>query len=57
MRYAGMWPVDERDFITSNVNLKQSPNKYYMGTSSCNYPIPIKNKVVRGDLNLGGYIL
>jgi hypothetical protein len=48
MKYSGIWPVEQRDFITANRSEKVSDNKYYIATSSCNYPYPEQNKVVRG---------
>ena len=48
MKYAGIWPVEDRDFVTIGYEEKLNPNKYYIATSSCSFPYPEQKKVVRG---------
>ena len=56
MRYKGIWPVSDRDFV--NVSRKlQEGDKIYIGTTACSYPHPEVNKVVRAEAFIGAYII
>jgi hypothetical protein len=56
MKYKGIWPVDDREFV--NVATKEkSDNKIYIATCACQFPYPESKGVVRGEVNVGGYII
>jgi hypothetical protein len=56
MKYKGIWPVDDRDFV--NVASKEkSSDKIYIATSACQYPYPVPKSTVRGEVYCGGYII
>lgn len=57
MKYKGQWPVADRDFVNVAVKLRESDNKMYIGTKACNFPYPEAKGVVRGEVNIGGYII
>jgi len=57
MRYKGVWPVADRDFVNVARKLREDEGKAYIGTTSCNYPFPAVDKVVRGEVYIGGYII
>ena len=57
LKYAGMWPVAGRDFITISTVEKAGDGKLYIATSSCNYPYPGQPKLVRAQIHVGGFIL
>jgi hypothetical protein len=48
--------VSHRDFVCVSYRLNEG-NKIYLGSKSCNYPIPEVNGVVRAEAFIGGYIL
>lgn len=51
-----VWPVANRDFVVVSARSDEG-DVTFMGTKSCSYPHPEVNKVVRGELFVGGYIL
>ena len=56
MRYAGIWPVEDRDLV--NVATKEEgPNVCYIANKACDYVIPKVDKVTRAVCHIGGYIL
>ena len=57
MKYKGIWPVSDRDFVNVGVKLRESDSKMYIGTKACNYPYPEVKGVVRGEVYIGGYII
>ena len=56
-QYKGIWPVANRDFVNVGIAVRESDTKIYIGTKACNYPHPEVNKVVRGEVYIGGYII
>ena len=56
-QYKGIWPVANRDFVSVGIIVRESDKKIYIGTKGCNYPHPEVNKVVRGEVYIGGYII
>jgi len=56
-KYKGQWPVSDRDFVSVIGVEKESDKKIYIATTSCSYPYPEQNKVVRGEIIVGGYII
>lgn len=56
MRYAGIWPVEDRDLV--NVSLKEKgADVCYIATQACNYPHPLQKGVTRATCHIGGWIL
>ena len=55
-RFKAPWPVSHRDFVCVSYRLNEG-NKIYLGSKSCNYPVPEVNGVVRAEAFIGGYIL
>lgn len=56
-QYKAIWPVANRDFVSIGVDIRESPNKVYIGTKSCKYAHPEVKGVVRGEIYLGGYVI
>jgi len=58
MRYKGIWPVSDRDFILVEVVLSENDGeKIYLCSKSCSYSFADVNGVVRAELSVGGYII
>lgn len=56
MRYAGIWPVEDRDLV--NVAMKEEgANICYIANKGCSFPYPKVDKVTRAFCHIGGYIL
>lgn len=56
MQYKGIWPVDNREFISVSAKEK-TPEKVYIATCACPYEYPASKGVVRGEVFVGGYII
>lgn len=55
IRFKGIGPISDRDFILVERYI-WTENKFYVVSSSCNYPYPEVKGVVRGDAIIGGYV-
>jgi hypothetical protein len=55
IRYKGVGPVAGRDFVLVERYLRKG-DKYYAVSSSCDYPVPEVEGVVRGVCAIGGYM-
>lgn len=55
-QYKGIWPVDNREFVSSSTKEKNS-DKIYIATCACQFPYPESKGVVRGEVYVGGYII
>lgn len=55
-QYKGIWPVDNREFISTSAKEK-SADKIYIATTACQFPYPESKGVVRGAVYVGGYII
>jgi hypothetical protein len=55
-QYKGIWPVDNREFISVGTKEKNA-DKIYIATCACPYPYPASKGVVRGEVYVGGYII
>lgn len=56
MRYAAMWPVEDRDLVS--VAIKEEGEAIcYIANRFCEFPYPKQDKVTRATCNIGGYIL
>jgi hypothetical protein len=40
MKYKGIWPVSDRDFVNVAVKLRESESKMYIGTKACQFAYP-----------------
>ena len=56
MRYQGVWPVQDRDFVNVTV-LEEQENAIYLASMSSAYPYPQVNQVTRAVCHIAGYIL
>ena len=56
-QYKAVWPVGNRDFVMLITKVNDGSDKVYMGSKSCGYPYPEVKGIVRGELNIGGYIV
>lgn len=48
MQYKGIWPVDNRDFVSVSAKEWEGNNIFYIATTACNFPYPEVKSVVRG---------
>lgn len=55
-QYKGIWPVDNREFISVSAKEKNA-DKIYIATCACEYPYAPSKGVVRGEVYVGGYII
>ena len=56
MRYAGIWPVEDRDLV-SVAMIEEQPDVCYIANMGCDFPHPKVDKVTRAFCHIGGYIL
>jgi hypothetical protein len=56
MRYAGIWPVEDRDFVNVT-RFEKGDDVCWIASQSCNYPYPKQDKVTRANCHIGGWIL
>lgn len=58
MRFKGIWPVVDRDFVSIAHAERINEDKVYVGTKSIDYfPCPEVGGVVRGEILIGAYVL
>lgn len=55
LRFKGIGPISDRDFVLVERYI-WTENKFYVVSSSCNYPVPEVKGVVRADAIIGGYV-
>jgi hypothetical protein len=55
LRFYGIGPVSDRDFVLVERYLREG-DRYYSISSSCDYPVPEVEGVVRGECFIGGYM-
>jgi len=56
MRYAGIWPVEDRDLVNIGIKLK-GDEECLIATQHCDYPRPLEKKVTRAKCFIGGWVL
>lgn len=56
MQYKGIWPVDNREFVSVSAK-ERNGDKIYIATTACPFEVPASKGVVRGEVFVGGYII
>lgn len=56
MRYAGIWPVEDRDLVNVGIKVEEQ-GVCYIATQKCDFPFPAVKKVTRATCHIGGWIL
>ena len=56
MKYSGIWPVEDRDFVSVAAKTA-SADSCYIATQACDFPYPKQNKTTRAICHIGGWIL
>ena len=56
MRYAGIWPVEDRDLVNIGIKVK-GDEECLIATQHCDYPRALEKKVTRAKCFIGGWVL